>query len=325
MLALFQIQPDVELEAMRPNQQLSELTATLVRELSRTFQAAQPDWVLVQGDTTTTFCAALAAFYTGIPVGHVEAGLRTRDLYSPFPEEANRRLVALAGHRFISARRLATPRISSASEWRRRHLRDREHGDRRVAVGRRKGTGIAPARPAAARRRILLTLHRRENHGEPSERLCGVVRSLAARGDTEVILPVHANPAVQDVVRPALTGVEGVALCEPFDYLSLVQVLDSCDLVLTDSGGLQEEAPTLGKPVLVLRDNDGAARSRRCGRREARRDRVRVLFSPPRHSFSMTRTRTQRWRTRKTRSGTAERASCIVDVLSERQLLQVAA
>ena len=255
MLALFQIQPDVELEAMRPNQQLSELTATLVRELSRTFQAEQPDWVLVQGDTTTTFCAALAAFYTGIPVGHVEAGLRTLDLYSPFPEEANRRLVgSLASLHFCPTHRNAE-----------NLLRERMADDGIFVTG---NTGIdallwavekaraLPLRvPRRRERRILLTLHRRENHGEPIERLCRVVRSLAARGDTEVILPVHANPAVQDVVRPALTGVEGVVLCEPFDYLSLVQVLDSCDLVLTDSGGLQEEAPTLGKPVLVLRDN----------------------------------------------------------------------
>lgn len=254
MLSLFRIQPDVELDVMRPNQQLPELTSELVRGIADTLRAEQPDWVLVQGDTTTTFTAALAAFYEGIPIGHVEAGLRTHDLEAPFPEEANRRLVgALAALHFCP-----TPRNAANL------MREGVSDDHILVTG---NTGIdallwaveharrlTPLLPKRRERRVLLTLHRRESHGEPIRRLCHVVAALAARGDTEVVFPVHANPAVRDVVVPQLRRVAGVELCEPLDYLSLVQVLDSADLVLTDSGGLQEEAPTLGKPVLVLRE-----------------------------------------------------------------------
>jgi UDP-N-acetylglucosamine 2-epimerase (non-hydrolysing) len=255
MLSLFRIQPDVELDVMRPNQQLPELTSSLVRGLAQTFRSERPDWVLVQGDTTTTFSAALAAFYEAIPIGHVEAGLRTHELYSPFPEEANRRLAgSLASLHFCP-----TPRNAANL------LQEGVADDQILVTG---NTGIdallwaveqarrlPPVLPRRRDRRILLTLHRRENHGEPIRRLCRAVAALAMRGDTEIILPVHANPAVRDVVVTELQGVAGVELCDPLDYLSLVQVLDSSDLVLTDSGGLQEEAPTLGKPVLVLRES----------------------------------------------------------------------
>jgi UDP-N-acetylglucosamine 2-epimerase (non-hydrolysing) len=255
MLALFKIQPDVELDVMRPHQQLPELTSSLVHGLAQTFRSEQPDWVLVQGDTTTTFSAALAAFYEAIPIGHVEAGLRTHDLHSPFPEEANRRLAGtLASLHFC-------PTSRNAANLMREGVAD----DRVLVTG---NTGIdallwaveqarqlPPVLPKRRERRILLTLHRRENHGEPIRRICHAVTALAMRGDTEIVLPVHANPAVRDVVVPELQGVAGIELCDPLDYLSLVQVLDSSDLVLTDSGGLQEEAPTLGKPVLVLRES----------------------------------------------------------------------
>jgi UDP-N-acetylglucosamine 2-epimerase (non-hydrolysing) len=254
MLSLFRIQPDIELDVMRPNQQLPELTSDLVRGLAQTFRSEQPDWVLVQGDTTTTFSGALAAFYEGIPLGHVEAGLRTHDLQSPFPEEANRRLTGtLASLHFAPTPRNAANLIGEGVS-----------DDRILVTG---NTGIdallwaveqarrlPPVLPKRRERRILLTLHRRENHGEPIRRLCQAVAALASRGDAEVVFPVHANPAVRNVVLPQLQGVAGVELCEPLDYLSLVQVLDASDLVLTDSGGLQEEAPTLGKPVLVLRE-----------------------------------------------------------------------
>jgi UDP-N-acetylglucosamine 2-epimerase (non-hydrolysing) len=254
MLALFEIEPDLELALMRPRQVLSDLTAALVSGLAELLRAQRPDWVLVQGDTTTAVSGALAAFYEGIPVAHVEAGLRTYDLRAPFPEEANRRLAgALSSLHFCP-----TPRSAQ-------NLRAEAVPEEQILVT--GNTGIdtllwaleearrVPANlPRRRERRILLTLHRREAHGEPMHRLCDVFEQVASRGDTDVVLPMHKNPAVQDVLVPRLHGRDGIHLCEPLDYLSLVQVLDSCDLVVTDSGGLQEEAPTLGKPVLVVRD-----------------------------------------------------------------------
>jgi UDP-N-acetylglucosamine 2-epimerase (non-hydrolysing) len=225
-----------------------------MRGLGQTLAALRPDWVLVQGDTSTTLCGALAAFYETVPVAHVEAGLRSGHDLAPFPEEANRKLVACLASLHLC------PTPSSASNL----LSEAVPEDRVVVTGNtvidallwavERARLIEPPVPRTRPRRILLTAHRRENHGQALQSICGTVRALALRPDTEIVFPVHHNPAVRDLVLSELTGVEGVHLCDPFDYLSLVHVLDSCDLVLTDSGGLQEEAPTLGKPVLVLRD-----------------------------------------------------------------------
>jgi UDP-N-acetylglucosamine 2-epimerase (non-hydrolysing) len=254
MLAQFELTPDVDLGVMRPDQRLSDLTAALVCGLGDALAAIRPDWVLVQGDTTTTLCGALAAFYESVPVAHVEAGLRSGDERSPFPEEANRRLVGrLADLHLCPTPRGAANLVAEGipAEW------VQVTGNTVIdallwAVERARALPppVARRRP----RRILLTLHRRESHGETMRGVCDAVRELARRGDTEIVFPVHRSPAVREVVVPALAGIEAVHLCEPLDYLHFVHVLDSCDLVLTDSGGLQEEAPTLGKPVLVLRD-----------------------------------------------------------------------
>jgi UDP-N-acetylglucosamine 2-epimerase (non-hydrolysing) len=254
MLEQFELEADVDLGVMRPEQRLSDLTAELVRGLGNTLAAIQPDWVLVQGDTSTTLCGALAAFYESIPVAHVEAGLRSGDDRSPFPEEANRRLVAgLAELHFCPTPGSAANLVEEAVPAERVHVTGNTVIDALLwAVERARA--LAPPLPRMRPRRILLTLHRRESHGQPMRNVCDAVRALAKRGDTEIVFPVHRSPAVREVVIPALTDLEGVHLCEPLDYLELVQVLDSSDLVLTDSGGLQEEAPTLGKPVLVLRD-----------------------------------------------------------------------
>jgi UDP-N-acetylglucosamine 2-epimerase (non-hydrolysing) len=254
MLEQFGLVADVDLDVMKPEQRLSDLTAELMRGLGRTLADLQPDWVLVQGDTTTTLCGALAAFYESVPVAHVEAGLRSGDDRAPFPEEANRRLVAgLTDLHLCPTPGSAANLLAEAVP----HARIRVTGNTVIdallwAVERAREVP-APV-PRTRSRRILLTLHRRESHGEAMRNVCQVVRAIARRGDTEVVFPVHRSPAVRQVVLPALTSVEGVHLCEPLDYLDLVHVLDSCDLVLTDSGGLQEEAPALGKPVLVLRD-----------------------------------------------------------------------
>jgi UDP-N-acetylglucosamine 2-epimerase (non-hydrolysing) len=254
MLEQFEVAADHELRVMRPRQQLSDLTSELVRGLGRTLASLRPDWVLVQGDTSTTLCGALAAFYESVPVAHVEAGLRTGDLQSPFPEEANRRLVSsLASLHFCPTPRSAANLVGEGVAEERILVTGNTVVDALLwAVERARR--IEPPVPRTHSRRILLTLHRRESHGPAMRGVCAAVRILAARGDTEIVFPVHRSMAVRDVIVPELGAVAGVRLCEPFDYLSLVHVLDSCDFVLTDSGGIQEEGPTLGKPVLVLRD-----------------------------------------------------------------------
>jgi UDP-N-acetylglucosamine 2-epimerase (non-hydrolysing) len=254
MLEQFGIAPDIDLGIMRQQQQLSDLTADLIRGLGKTLEALRPDWVVVQGDTSTTLCGALAAFYESAPVAHVEAGLRSGNDLSPFPEEANRRLVSCLASLHLC------PTPGSAANL----ISEAVPGERVVVTGNtvidsllwavERARLMPPPIPRTRLRRILLTVHRRESHGGAMARVCEAVRTLALRTDTEIVFPVHRNPAVLNVVMPRLSGVEGVHLCTPLDYLSLVNVLDSCDLVLTDSGGLQEEAPTLGKPVLVLRD-----------------------------------------------------------------------
>ncbi|HEV2902228.1 MAG TPA: UDP-N-acetylglucosamine 2-epimerase (non-hydrolyzing) [Gaiellaceae bacterium] len=254
MLQQFGLEADVDLGVMQPEQRLSDLTAELMRGLGRTLAAARPDWVLIQGDTSTTLCGALAAFYESVPVAHVEAGLRSGNDRAPFPEEANRRLVTCITDLHFC------PTPGSAANL----VAESVPPDRIIVTGNTvidallwavdRARALPAPVPRVRPRRILLTLHRRESHGDAMRNVCEVVRAITGRGDTEVVFPVHRNPAVREVVLPLLAGVEGVHLCEPLDYLDLVHVLDSCDLVLTDSGGLQEEAPALGKPVLVLRD-----------------------------------------------------------------------
>jgi UDP-N-acetylglucosamine 2-epimerase (non-hydrolysing) len=254
MLAQFELRADVDLDVMRPEQRLSDLTAELVRGLGDTLAGLRPDWVVVQGDTSTALCGALAAFYEGIPVAHVEAGLRSGDDRAPFPEETNRRLVA----------RLADLHLCPTTANAAALLAEGVPAETVLVTGNtvidallwavERARLLEPPVPRTRPRRILLTLHRRENQGEAMRRVCAAVRALCLRGDVDVVFPVHRNPAVRDVVVPELADVEGVHLCEPLAYLELVHVLDSCDIVLSDSGGLQEEGPALGKPVLVLRD-----------------------------------------------------------------------
>lgn len=254
MLEQFELAADVDLDLMRPEQRLSDLTAELVRGLGETLREVNPDWVVVQGDTSSTMCASLAAFYEAIPVAHVEAGLRTGDDYSPFPEELNRRVVSrIAALHFCPTAASAANLVAEAVPEDRVHVTGNTVIDALKWAVRRARLLTAPV-ARERRRRVLVTLHRRESHGEAMRAVCEAIRALAARKDTEIVLPLHRNPAVREVVLPALAGVPGVHLCEPLDYLALVHVLDSSDLVLTDSGGLQEEAPSLGKPLLVLRD-----------------------------------------------------------------------
>ncbi|HYN76549.1 MAG TPA: UDP-N-acetylglucosamine 2-epimerase (non-hydrolyzing) [Lamprocystis sp. (in: g-proteobacteria)] len=253
VLEVFGIRPDLDLDIMRPNQALTALTARLLIALDDALEAEAPDIVLAQGDTTTVMTAALACFYRRIPFGHVEAGLRTGDLQNPFPEEMNR----------VIAGRLARWHFAPTESARQNLLRE---GVDDAAIHVTGNTvidallSVADRRPAIGipldpnRRLILVTAHRRENFGEPLRAICRAIRQLAETNpDVQVLYPVHPNPNVKDVVQELVGGCPGIALCPPLDYLPFVGAMQRAYLILSDSGGVQEEAPALGKPVLVLR------------------------------------------------------------------------
>lgn len=261
VLELFEIEPDVDLDLMREDQGLADLTARAVTRLEGLWRQAPPAVVLVQGDTTTAFAAGLAAYYRRVPIGHVEAGLRTHDKYAPFPEEVNRRLVdVLADYCFA-------PTPSARANL----LREGVPDDRIYVTGntgvdallmtleRIRATGFTPAGLGSAlladRRLILVTAHRRESIGRGLSRICAGLKVLARTcPDTSIVYAVHLNPSVRQSVFDHLGGVPNVHLTGPLDYQSFVYLMGKADVILTDSGGIQEEAPSLSKPVLVMRD-----------------------------------------------------------------------
>lgn len=262
VLDLFGIVPDVDLDLMTPGQQLPGLFAAILQGMSEVFARQRPDLVLVHGDTSTTLAAALAAFYARVPVGHVEAGLRTGNLAAPWPEEANRRLTApLASLHFSPTQAAADNLLREGIDPAHVHVTGNTVVDALVAVAERIASDPALADALASRfdfldpgrRLVLVTGHRRENFGAGFEQICLALRDLAGRGDVQIVYPVHLNPNVQDPVQRLLSGVPGVRLIEPLDYLPFVYLMTRAHLILTDSGGIQEEAPSLGKPVLVLR------------------------------------------------------------------------
>jgi UDP-N-acetylglucosamine 2-epimerase (non-hydrolysing) len=259
VLDLFDINPDYDLDLMRDNQSLAEVTAAVVTRLERVVQTERPDWLLVQGDTTTVMAASLLAFYHRIPVGHVEAGLRTGDRYHPFPEEVNRRIASVVASLHFAP-----------TEWARANLlREGIAAENILVTGNTVidalqmvvekpydvSTGALAGLPWQ-RRLVLVTAHRRENFGRPLERICEALTTIARRypDDVQIVYPVHLNPNVHEAVHRLLAGVANISLLPPLDYLPLVHLMKRCCLVLTDSGGIQEEAPGLGKPVLVLRE-----------------------------------------------------------------------
>ena len=271
-LAAFGLKPDVDLGLMQPGQSLPELSGRVINGVSAWLAAAKPSAILVQGDTTTVLGSALAAFYAGIPVGHVEAGLRTADLRSPFPEEMNRRVTTtLARWHFCPTEEAKANLLREGVDAAACHVtgntvidallatRGRIGGLDAAAVGAR--LGIAPAFVAShlaapKARWILVTGHRRESFGAGFEDLCRGIRQLVdAHPDLGVVYPVHLNPQVQEPVRRLLGGHPRIVLAAPAGYEDFVWLMDRCAFVLTDSGGVQEEAPSLGKPVLVMRDN----------------------------------------------------------------------
>ena len=253
VLTVFGIVPDIDLDIMRPNQSLPELTARLLQRLDAVLEEEGPDAVLVQGDTTTVLAVAMAAFYRRIRVGHVEAGLRTGDLRNPFPEEMNRVVAGrLADWHFApteTARaNLFAERFDPASI----HVTGNTVIDALFHVA--SGQAPLPVAIPAGKRLVLVTAHRRENFGEPFEQVCQGVLALAERHpDIHVLYPVHPNPNVTGPASRILGGHPQISLCEPLDYRGFVAAMQQACLILTDSGGVQEEAPALGKPVLVMR------------------------------------------------------------------------
>lgn len=271
VLDLFGIVPEIDLNIMQPDQTLAQVTSAVFSDLDPILSDLKPDWILVQGDTTTVMAAALLGYYHRVRVGHVEAGLRTNDKWQPFPEEINRRVAgAVADLHF------------APTEWSRQNLlRENVPAERIVVTGNpvidalqsvagmpaptdlhalldRLGlpTGSSPAASAVGRRLVVITAHRRENFGEPLQNICAAILDLAHQYQDRVqfVYPVHLNPNVREPVYRSLGGQPNITLLPPMDYLPLVQLIKRAVLVLTDSGGLQEEAPGLGVPVLVLRE-----------------------------------------------------------------------
>lgn len=264
VLELFQITPDYDLNIMKPNQTLSGITSEILLKLEPVLQKERPDIVLVHGDTSTTLAASLASFYQKIPVGHVEAGLRTGDILSPWPEEANRKLTGgIASLHFsptqVSKNNLISENISEENIYITGNtvidallqVRDKLKSDNSVLE--KLEAQFEFLRPES--RLVLITGHRRENFGSGFENICLAVKSLALEfPDVDFLYPVHLNPNVREPVNRLLNGVNNIFLIEPQDYLPFVYLMDRSYLILTDSGGIQEEAPSLGKPVLVMRD-----------------------------------------------------------------------
>ncbi len=273
VLGLFDIRPDVDLNLMQPDQDLASLSAGILIHLDPVLARLKPDWILVQGDTTTVMASSIAAFYRHIHIGHVEAGLRTHDKSQPFPEEVNRRLASVLADLHFAP-----------TEWARQNLLRENVPPRQVLV---TGNPVIDAlqavvkkaptsavlelferldipyqqdnspinRTAGVRRLVLVTAHRRENFGTPLEHICSSLKQLSEiyQDSVCIVYPVHLNPNVQQPVHRILHGISNIVLLEPLDYLPMVQLMRHASLVLTDSGGLQEEAPAFGVPVLVMR------------------------------------------------------------------------
>lgn len=249
----FDLRADFDLEIMQPGQTLSDITRRSLDGLQRIYQDLSPDIVLVQGDTTTAFVAALAAFYQQIPIGHVEAGLRTDNILNPFPEEANRRLISQISQLHFAPTNQAIANLEKSDILGEAYQTGNTVIDALLTVAASSPTCEIKGLDWS-RRVILATVHRRENWGEPLENILqGFLKVVGAFPDVVILLPMHRNPKVREPIQRVLGNHPRVFLTEPLDYPQLVGAMQRCDLLLTDSGGLQEEAPSLGKPVLVLR------------------------------------------------------------------------
>lgn len=263
VLQLFDIDPDFDLDLMRPGQTLTQLTCNILNGMDEVLAKFTPDWVLVHGDTTTTMATSLAAYYRQVGVAHIEAGLRTYNLYSPWPEEANRQLTGrLAGLHFAPTEASRQNLLREGVDPSTIHVTGNTVIDALLGVSGKLAADDSLAAKLterfpfldASKRMVLVTGHRRENFGKGFESICHALREIASVPDVQVVYPVHLNPQVQEPVRRILGGLADVHLIEPQDYLPFVFLMGRSYIILTDSGGIQEEAPSLGKPVLVLRD-----------------------------------------------------------------------
>ncbi|MGL4934742.1 MAG: non-hydrolyzing UDP-N-acetylglucosamine 2-epimerase [Cetobacterium sp.] len=259
VLDLFEIKPDYELSIMKEGQGLSELTSRLIKKVEKVVKEEKLDFILVQGDTTSAFVGALVGFYNKIPVGHIEAGLRTGDIYSPFPEEANRKLIG----------NIAKVHFAPTDVNVNNLLAEGYKNDNILKVGntvidalywvkQNKSADLDSIREKydlTNKKYILMTMHRRENWGEPMrDALKGVRKYLEENKELYLVFPMHMNPLVREVIREELEGFDRKILIDPLEYLEFISVMDGAHYIMTDSGGVQEEAPSLGKPTLVLRD-----------------------------------------------------------------------
>ena len=263
VLHLFDISPQYDLDLMRPGQTLPQLTSNILLGMDSVLDDYQPDWVLVHGDTSTTMATSLAAFYRQVGVAHVEAGLRTHNLLSPWPEEGNRQITGrLAGLHFAPTEASRQNLLSEGVSADTIHVTGNTVIDALLSVSQRMDRDAQLSQELQSRfpfldpakRLILVTGHRRENFGSGFEAMCQALRDIAGQPGVQVVYPVHLNPQVQVPVRRILGAVDNVHLIEPQDYLPFVYLMKRSHIILTDSGGIQEEAPSLGKPVLVMRD-----------------------------------------------------------------------
>ncbi|KWV91160.1 non-hydrolyzing UDP-N-acetylglucosamine 2-epimerase [Erythrobacter sp. YT30] len=262
VLKLADIKPDIDLDLMKPDQSLDELSARIITRFGEVLDTEKPDRVLVHGDTLTTMMATLACYFRRIPVGHVEAGLRSGNIYSPWPEEVNRKVTGVIADMHFAPTQSAADALEAENiPAKLIHTTGNTvidallHARSQIASNAALALQIAELTARFAGKRIIaVTAHRRENFGRGMEQIAAALLQLSAREDVAIIYPMHPNPQVTKVMEPALEGRDNIALVKPLDYVDFVAMMEACDLVLTDSGGIQEEAPTCGKPILVMRD-----------------------------------------------------------------------
>jgi UDP-N-acetylglucosamine 2-epimerase (non-hydrolysing) len=263
VMSLFNINPDFDLNLMRPGQDLTDITSNVLLGMREIFNQWRPDLVFVHGDTSTAMASSLAAFYAKIPVAHIEAGLRTQDIYSPWPEEMNRRILGrLASLHFAPTETARTNLLAEGCLKKSIFVTGNTVIDALLSVVKRINDDTAIGQPLRecfaflnqGKRLILVTGHRRENFGQGFEDICKALLEIAKRDDIEIVYPVHLNPNVQEPVNRILAGCANIHLIEPQDYIPFVYLMNRAYILLTDSGGVQEEGPSLGKPVLVMRN-----------------------------------------------------------------------
>lgn len=263
VLNLFDIKPDFDLDLMRPGQDLTDITSNVLLGLKKIFKKWKPDIILVHGDTTTTLAACLAAYYEKITVGHIEAGLRTGNIYSPWPEEMNRRIAgAISNIHFAPTEIAKNNLIQEGVDQKNIHVTGNTVIDALLKTVQKLRTVSSIKLKMQqhfsfidhSKNLILVTGHRRENFGIGFENICSAIDQISQRSDIQIIYPVHLNPNVQEPVKRILQNNKNIHLIEPLDYLPFVYLMDRSHIILTDSGGIQEEAPSLGKPVLVMRE-----------------------------------------------------------------------